>query len=486
MAALAADPAPSHVSLVPTTLARILDRDRRRATARDPARRPAGWRPDPAGPRPAGARGGLAGRPDLRPDRGRVRGHRPPDRRGSRATRRAPAGHSPGSSFGSPTPDADGGRRDRGPRAPALFDGYLDDPAATAAALTDDGWLRTGDLGRLDADGRLTVADRRTDRIVRGGENISPSEVEAVLLEHPAIADAGVVARPRPRRSGTCPVAAIVLRSRRAGPRRRRPDPRSAASAWPGSRCPVAFIRLDDLPRTPNGKLRRARPSRPSRSRRDGRATTASTDPTASTIAYRTFGDGPRHVLLLHGTLSTAAQLTGLARLLAAAGDLTVHAVDRRGSGASRLAEPDADRRRRPRRRPRGDPRCRRHAPGSRPRRHQLRRLPRPRIRRPAPRTGPPRSSPTNRRTVPRADAATQAVVRDGRRATEARLRAGGSARRRRGIPDRRRRPGRLDRPPDRARAFLADEGGGAYADAGPASASIPMAWPASPPRSRS
>ena len=80
-------------------------------------------------------------------------------------------------------------------RSAALFDGYLDDPDATAAAMTDDGWLRTGDLGRLDDDGRLTVADRRTDRIVRGGENISPSEVEAVLLDHPAIADAGVVAR---------------------------------------------------------------------------------------------------------------------------------------------------------------------------------------------------------------------------------------------------------------------------------------------------
>jgi pimeloyl-ACP methyl ester carboxylesterase len=57
-------------------------------------------------------------------------------------------------------------------------------------------------------------------------------------------------------------------------------------------------------------------------------------------IAYRTFGDGPRHVLLLHGTLSTAAQLTGLARLLAATGEVSVHAVDRRGSGASRVAEP--------------------------------------------------------------------------------------------------------------------------------------------------
>ena len=55
-------------------------------------------------------------------------------------------------------------------RSRALFDGYLDDPAATAGVRTGDGWLRTGDLGRLDADGRLFVLDRRTDLIVRGVE----------------------------------------------------------------------------------------------------------------------------------------------------------------------------------------------------------------------------------------------------------------------------------------------------------------------------
>src|SRR4029077_4152641 len=106
--------------------------------------------------------------------------------------------------------------------------------------------------------------------------------------------------------------------------------------AW--FKVPAAFVRLEGMPRTANGKLRRTElrasldPVVPSDHRIER--------PDGAHIAYRSFGDGPQHVLLLHGTLSTAAQLGGLARLLAATGEMTVHAVDRRGSGASRLAEP--------------------------------------------------------------------------------------------------------------------------------------------------
>ncbi len=69
--------------------------------------------------------------------------------------------------------------------------GYWDEPEATAAVLRPDGWLRTGDLGRLH-DGRLYMASRRTDLILRGGENVYPAEIEAVLDEHPAVAECAV------------------------------------------------------------------------------------------------------------------------------------------------------------------------------------------------------------------------------------------------------------------------------------------------------
>jgi O-succinylbenzoic acid--CoA ligase len=78
-------------------------------------------------------------------------------------------------------------------------------------ALADDGWLHTGDLGGYDDRGRLQITGRKSDTIVTGGENVSPVEVEAVLLEHPAIADAGVFGRPDPE-WGEALVAAIVPR----------------------------------------------------------------------------------------------------------------------------------------------------------------------------------------------------------------------------------------------------------------------------------
>jgi O-succinylbenzoic acid--CoA ligase len=80
-------------------------------------------------------------------------------------------------------------------RGPIVMQGYFNNPEATAKAIVD-GWLHTGDAGRIDHDGYLYVLDRRSDLIVTGGENVYPAEVEAVLLAHPSVTDAAVIAVP--------------------------------------------------------------------------------------------------------------------------------------------------------------------------------------------------------------------------------------------------------------------------------------------------
>ncbi len=112
--------------------------------------------------------------------------------------------------------------------------------------------VHTGDLGRLDAHGRLSVIGRKTDTIVTGGENVAPAEVEAVLREHPAVADAGVFARPHPE-WGEAVIARVVLRADAT------PDELQAFAAERLARfkVPKAVELADTLPRTPSGKLLR-------------------------------------------------------------------------------------------------------------------------------------------------------------------------------------------------------------------------------------
>ena len=95
-------------------------------------------------------------------------------------------------------------------RSPYLFDGYLDDSEATAAALVD-GWYRTGDRGVLDDDGYLSIVGRLREVIRTGGETVAPSEVEAALATHPAVAEVAVVGVPDPR-WGEVVTAVVVLR----------------------------------------------------------------------------------------------------------------------------------------------------------------------------------------------------------------------------------------------------------------------------------
>lgn len=78
-------------------------------------------------------------------------------------------------------------------RGYSVMKGYLDDPAATAQAIDDDGWLHTGDLGNLDEAGRLRIVGRKKDMFIVGGFNAYPAEIEGFLLEHPAVAQAAVI-----------------------------------------------------------------------------------------------------------------------------------------------------------------------------------------------------------------------------------------------------------------------------------------------------
>ena len=81
-------------------------------------------------------------------------------------------------------------------RSPTVMSGYWRDPEATADTLVDGGWLRTGDMGEIDDRGNLRLVGRKKEMYIRGGYNVYPAEVEAVLLDHPAVADVAVVPKP--------------------------------------------------------------------------------------------------------------------------------------------------------------------------------------------------------------------------------------------------------------------------------------------------
>jgi acyl-CoA synthetase (AMP-forming)/AMP-acid ligase II len=96
-------------------------------------------------------------------------------------------------------------------RGPQVMKGYLNNPAATAATVDDEGWLHTGDVGHVDADGHLFVVDRLKELIKYKGFQVPPAELEALLLTHPAVADAAVIGVPD-EEAGEIPVGFIALK----------------------------------------------------------------------------------------------------------------------------------------------------------------------------------------------------------------------------------------------------------------------------------
>jgi cyclohexanecarboxylate-CoA ligase len=139
-------------------------------------------------------------------------------------------------------------------RGPELFMGYTD-PALNAAAFLPGGWFRTGDVGRLEADGYLTVTDRLKDIIIRGGENISAKEVEDLLVTHPAVADVAVIAAPDPA-LGERVCAVVVARPGFTFDVEHAREHFAAAGAA-RQKTPEVIVLVDELPRTPSGKVRK-------------------------------------------------------------------------------------------------------------------------------------------------------------------------------------------------------------------------------------
>jgi long-chain acyl-CoA synthetase len=177
-----------------------------------------------------------------------------------------PWGNKPGS-VGKPLPDVqvrivdDEGNDMQGDqpgeilvKSPGVMKGYYRKPEETRAVITDDGWLHTGDMGTLDAEGYVTITGRKKEMIIVGGENVYPREVENVLVDHPAVAEAAVVGRQDQSR-GEVVVAYVILTE---GSGATDIELREHCRAHLGGfKVPREIIITPDLPRGPTGKVQK-------------------------------------------------------------------------------------------------------------------------------------------------------------------------------------------------------------------------------------
>jgi acyl-CoA synthetase (AMP-forming)/AMP-acid ligase II len=139
-------------------------------------------------------------------------------------------------------------------RGDGVFSGYLNDPAATAAASFPGGWFRTGDIGYLNEDGYLFITGRVREMINRGGEKIVPHEIDEVLRSHPAVSDAAAFPLPHPRLGEEAAAAVILGSSRLLSERELR---RWAAGRLSPHKVPRRIWIVTELPRTGSGKVQR-------------------------------------------------------------------------------------------------------------------------------------------------------------------------------------------------------------------------------------
>lgn len=140
-------------------------------------------------------------------------------------------------------------------RGPDLCIGYTDQ-ALTENAFDEDGWYRTGDIGVIDEDGYLTITDRKSDIIIRGGENVSALEVEEVLLAMPAVAEAAVVAAPDAR-LGEHAAAVVRLRPGQTLPTLDEMRAHFERAGLARQKWPEELHAVEEFPRTASGKVQK-------------------------------------------------------------------------------------------------------------------------------------------------------------------------------------------------------------------------------------
>ena len=137
-------------------------------------------------------------------------------------------------------------------RGPQIMKGYLENPEATAATVDDDGWLHTGDVGRVDEEGYLTIVDRAKELIKYKGYQVPPAELEDVLLSHPAVRDAAVIPSPDAE-AGEVPKAFVVSTGDI--------DAETLMTYVAGRVAPYKKVRLvefiDEIPKSASGKILR-------------------------------------------------------------------------------------------------------------------------------------------------------------------------------------------------------------------------------------
>jgi long-chain acyl-CoA synthetase len=135
-----------------------------------------------------------------------------------------------------------------------VMKGYWNLPDATAAAVSADGWFSTGDIGKVDTDGYFYIVDRKKDLIIRGGFNIYPREIEEVLYEHPAVAEAAVIGLPHDSLGEEVGAAVALKEDAKADPAELREFVKERVAAY---KYPRHVWLVDALPKGPTGKILR-------------------------------------------------------------------------------------------------------------------------------------------------------------------------------------------------------------------------------------